>query len=73
MPLNVVIRRHVVSLNESPSEKEGKSFALHLYYKPFGPSMKVPPKSKGNPITNFFTGTTFYTALNESPSEKEGK
>ena len=38
----------------------------------WGPSMKAPPKRKGNPVfdalTNFVTRT-----LNESPSEKEGK
>ena len=43
--------QHVPPLNESPSEKEGKSrsnqpLSLHL-----NPSMKVPPKRKGNAKT----------------------
>ena len=37
------------------------------------PSMKVPPKRKGNPDGNPLTATTKDPALNESPSEKEGK
>ena len=37
-----------------------------------GPSMKVPPKRKGNP-KSFHVGVFLYSALNESPSEKEGK
>ena len=37
-------------LNESPSEKEGKfSYALLPSGEPVIPSMKVPPKRKGNP------------------------
>ena len=59
-------------LNESPSEKEGKStsemggFVMTSY-----PSMKVPPKRKGN----FRRSKNLANPqpLNESPSEKEGK
>ena len=38
------------ALNESPSEKEGKfvSLALDTGGNLYGPSMKVPPKRKGN-------------------------
>ena len=36
------------------------------------PSMKVPPKRKGNIVSGTGTGNDL-TALNESPSEKEGK
>ena len=36
------------SLKESPSEKEGKFAALRAARVAFGPSMKVPPKRKGN-------------------------
>ena len=37
-------------LNESPSEKEGKCReAERTMGEVFGPSMKVPPKRKGNP------------------------
>ena len=35
-------------LNESPSEKEGKSAKKSSISAPFWPSMKVPPKRKGN-------------------------
>ena len=39
----------VTSLNESPSEKEGKfEFLVLLYVLRVSPSMKVPPKRKGN-------------------------
>ena len=34
-------------------------------------SMKVPPKRKGNPVTNPLNPLS--KCLNESPSEKEGK
>ena len=37
------------TLNESPSEKEGKSRTGWVASPPVGPSMKVPPKRKGNP------------------------
>ena len=36
------------------------------------PSMKVPPKRKGNKPTRVGVGL-FSRTLNESPSEKEGK
>ena len=42
------------SLNESPSEKEGKSQRSPLTATVCRPSMKVPPKRKGNP--NLMTG-----------------
>ena len=61
------------TLNESPSEKEGK-FA-HPW--PGGnlrqnPSMKVPPKRKGNSWRTHRRADSV-PLLNESPSEKEGK
>ena len=37
-----------------------------------GPSMKVPPKRKGNAIIQTSSRLSAHT-LNESPSEKEGK
>ena len=60
------------ALNESPSEKEGK----HVNTRAGGlryprPSMKVPPKRKGNPF--FCVRASARSSLNESPSEKEGK
>ena len=36
------------SLNESPSEKEGKFLCLGRWVVIRWPSMKVPPKRKGN-------------------------
>ena len=36
------------TLNESPSEKEGKSAARPAGFLAMEPSMKVPPKRKGN-------------------------
>ena len=36
------------------------------------PSMKVPPKRKGNAVSDASTSAD-ESALNESPSEKEGK
>ena len=60
------------ALNESPSEKEGKSNLASGYVFFRRPSMKVPPKRKGN--TCFSTASAAAaSALNESPSEKEGK
>ena len=38
-----------VRLNESPSEKEGKSAIFTLVRRYQVASMKVPPKRKGNP------------------------
>ena len=37
------------ALNESPSEKEGKSCQRSPSTSDHSPSMKVPPKRKGNP------------------------
>ena len=60
-----------ICLNESPSEKEGKSHcSLTIKEKPDA-SMKVPPKRKGN--TRPGKSPTRPRGLNESPSEKEGK
>ena len=59
------------SLNESPSEKEGKSGWVVVVFAANHPSMKVPPKRKGNVLT--VHAPMVNNALNESPSEKEGK
>ena len=59
-------------LNESPSEKEGKSGRSLCFPYIYSPSMKVPPKRKGNIILPIPTRIQL-TPLNESPSEKEGK
>ena len=61
-----------MALNESPSEKEGKYFINSRVVTLDQPSMKVPPKRKGNvPSLSNLDGLA--TTLNESPSEKEGK
>ena len=59
-------------LNESPSEKEGKSAGFNfLPLLVVKASMKVPPKRKGNPQR--VENNDGDSGLNESPSEKEGK
>ena len=61
------------ALNESPSEKEGKFVPGVAVARIIdGPSMKVPPKRKGNAIIQTSSRLSAHT-LNESPSEKEGK
>ena len=62
----------MLTLNESPSEKEGKSLPSLPLLPPKSPSMKVPPKRKGNRAIPS-SGALRAPALNESPSEKEGK
>ena len=60
-------------LNESPSEKEGKSAPSHTLLSLIQhASMKVPPKRKGNRSRRLVMGLCL-SGLNESPSEKEGK
>ena len=62
-----------VHLNESPSEKEGKFTEQRgLFLAVTKPSMKVPPKRKGN-LENILAARNNTPPLNESPSEKEGK
>ena len=60
------------TLNESPSEKEGKSLFSEKGIKVLTPSMKVPPKRKGN-FSDSTNPNSPNASLNESPSEKEGK
>ena len=64
----VVARR---PLNESPSEKEGKYKFVTVNHASDIPSMKVPPKRKGNMVD--LLASLMRYPLNESPSEKEGK
>ena len=60
-------------LNESPSEKEGKfRFPYFDEAQLKAPSMKAPPKRKGNRSTSPLKPSNS-SSLNESPSEKEGK
>ena len=51
MQTPVTIEPAVLSLNESPSEKEGKFWhPHHTPHRIHTPSMKVPPKRKGNSL-----------------------
>ena len=61
------------TLNESPSEKEGKSHRRIQHRRKQQPSMKVPPKRKGNLEPGRVEQRGQRGTLNESPSEKEGK
>ncbi len=45
-----------IPLNESPSEKEGKFRFFDEFIRRNKPSMKVPPKRKGN-LTTAFVGS----------------
>ena len=61
-----------ISLNESPSEKEGKSTYLPLIPAVFAlPSMKVPPKRKGNVRVFFlFVNDLFLPSMKVPPKRK---
>ena len=59
-------------LNESPSEKEGKSVLKNASTVVRMASMKALPKRKGNGEP-FSVRIDSIFCLNESPSEKEGK
>ena len=61
-----------ISLNESPSEKEGKC-DVSPRTSPRDASMKAPPKRKGNNRLTALEIKNAQSRLNESPSEKEGK
>ena len=61
-----------IRLNESPSEKEGKSPPSPACLPHPPASMKVPPKRKGNQESDCNVMPAA-VRLNESPSEKEGK
>ena len=63
---------HAETLNESPSQKEGKYFCFHRHAHSVDASMKAPPKRKGN-LRWLVRACSANLTLNESPSEKEGK
>ena len=67
-----LFKRFWETLNESPSEKEGKYHMPETPRRETLPSMKVPPKRKGN-YSLASPRNRYLQALNESPSEKEGK
>ena len=47
-PSGAPVKPYQVTLNESPSEKEGKCASSFFSQAAISPSMKVPPKRKGN-------------------------
>ena len=70
----VPLARRSLRLNESPSQKEGKSDGNKASLTAVGyASMKVPPKRKGNLGSACILGEVAERSLNESPSQKEGK
>ena len=60
-----------MSLNESLSEKEGKSVRVVAGVEHIAPSMKVPARRRRN--AGAFETDRPRRCLNESPSKKEGK
>ena len=60
-----------VSLNESPSEKEGKSWAHPHVAEQLGALNESPSEKEGKLIA--YNAEVDAKPLNESPSEKEGK
>ena len=60
------------SLNESPSEKEGKSRATWFHSAPGRTLNESPSEKEGKSRATWFHSAPGRT-LNESPSEKEGK
>ena len=70
----VPLARRSLRLNESPSQKEGKSDGNKASLTAVGyASMKVPPKRKGNLVRRLPSWQGLVGRLNESPSQKEGK
>ena len=61
------------SLNESPSEKEGKLLRRALRRFPRFRSLNESPSEKEGKFGENIVHTAHLFALNESPSEKEGK
>ncbi len=47
-----LLRGNALGLNESPSQKEGKSETRHRTHRPDMASMKALPKRKGNEIAS---------------------
>ena len=64
--------RDSTGLNESPSEKEGKSHGTVLRDDLDAASMKVPPKRKGNPGMITPTWTLPRTASMKVPPKRKG-
>ena len=60
-----------LALNESPSEKEGKFSTYDLLSTSREPSMKVPPKRKGN-IVDVFDGRVLDVPSMKVPPKRKG-
>ena len=67
-----LLRGNALGLNESPSQKEGKSETRHRTHRPDMASMKALPKRRGN-LRWLVRACSANLTLNESPSDKEGK
>ena len=63
----VVARR---PLNESPSEKEGKYKFVTVNHASDIPSMKVPPKRKGNQVPTYQIVKTWGPSMKVPPKRK---
>ena len=61
------------TLNESPSEKEGKYIAAILQSVLLDPSMKVPPKRKGNAARSAARPGSGITSMKVPPKRKGNK
>ena len=61
----------IASLNESPSEKEGKSKTEESFNEALE-GLNESPSEKEGKSKNIYEGS-MWDGLNESPSEKEGK
>ena len=61
------------TLNESPSEKEGKCTRQRMYPTTGKALNESPSEKEGKYRFNLLLTITSLTPLNESPSEKEGK
>ena len=64
---------YIWALNESPSEKEGKSHTSQIFPKSLLTLNESPSEKEGKSAIFSDEGMTINPALNESPSEKEGK
>ena len=60
----------LTSLNESPSEKEGKYSTNRRFSQIGQPSMKVPPKRKGNDFDLFVVGFGLFPSMKVPPKRK---
>ena len=72
MPLDPKTRQAALTLNESPSEKEGKSRQEIFHHRVTG-ALNESPSEKEGKCSYMLAYRPYPIPLNESPSEKEGK